>query len=264
MRLIINEDASKGAIWAAHYIVAKIKEKAAKTDKPFVLGLPTGSTPIATYKELIRMNKAGEVSFKNVITFNMDEYVGLPEEHPESYHSFMWNNFFSHIDIKRDNVNILNGNAADLQARARQRTQRRLRTRAGGLRLGATLGAQLDVERVDAQLLAARSHVLCRKHGGVRRALVAVRLHLHATSHAREGLTARQVSHVHKGVVERRKDVCDAKVQTVAVNRAGHELVLLLLCQLLRLLAHFCGERCRMLKILSLEKKKIGAKQKEK
>ena len=69
---------------------------------------------LATYKELIRRHKAGDVSFRNVITFNMDEYVGLPEEHPESYHSFMWNNFFSHVDIKPENVNILNGNAEDL------------------------------------------------------------------------------------------------------------------------------------------------------
>ena len=66
------------------------------------------------YKELIRKNKAGEISFQNVITFNMDEYVNLPEGHPESYHSFMWNNFFNHIDIKKENVHILNGNAKDL------------------------------------------------------------------------------------------------------------------------------------------------------
>lgn len=54
--------------------------------------------------------------FQNVVTFNMDEYVGLPNEHPESYYSFMWNNFFSHIDIKPENTNILNGNTADLDA----------------------------------------------------------------------------------------------------------------------------------------------------
>ena len=116
MRLIINENDAKGAVWAAHYIVSRIKAKAAVTDKPFVLGLPTGSTPIATYKELIRMNKAGEVSFKNVITFNMDEYVGLPETHPESYHSFMARNFFDHVDVLKENINILNGNAPDLEA----------------------------------------------------------------------------------------------------------------------------------------------------
>ena len=68
------------------------------------------------YKNLIELNKQGVVSFQNVITFNMDEYVGLPKEHPESYHSFMWNNFFSHIDIKPENVNILNGNAEDVEA----------------------------------------------------------------------------------------------------------------------------------------------------
>ncbi len=116
MRLIIEHTADQVAQWAARYIVSEIKAKAARTDKPFVLGLPTGSTPLATYKKLIRLHKAGEVSFQNVITFNMDEYVGLPENHPESYHSFMWNNFFSHVDIKRENVNILNGNAADLAA----------------------------------------------------------------------------------------------------------------------------------------------------
>lgn len=116
MRLIIENTPQQVAQWAANYIIEQIRNKAQHTSSPFVLGLPTGSTPLETYKELIRRHKAGDVSFRNVITFNMDEYVGLPEEHPESYHSFMWNNFFSHIDIKRDNVNILNGNAADLQA----------------------------------------------------------------------------------------------------------------------------------------------------
>ena len=116
MRLIIEDTAAEASRWAAEHVAERINAKAAVSGKPFVLGLPTGSTPLGMYAELIKLNKAGKVSFANVITFNMDEYVGLPEEHPESYHSFMWNNFFSHIDIKRDNVNILNGNAADLQA----------------------------------------------------------------------------------------------------------------------------------------------------
>ena len=116
MRLIIEDSYQKGSEWAARYIVSRIKAKAAVTDKPFVLGLPTGSTPEGTYAELVRMNKAGEVSFKNVITFNMDEYVGLPESHPESYHSFMARHFFDHIDIPKENINILNGNAPDLEA----------------------------------------------------------------------------------------------------------------------------------------------------
>ena len=120
MRVIIRDTSAEVAQWAARLIVDEIKAKAAKTEAPFVLGLPTGSTPLQTYKELIRLYEAGEVSFKNVITFNMDEYVGLEESHPESYHSFMWNNFFSHIDIKPENVHILNGNAEDLMAECRE------------------------------------------------------------------------------------------------------------------------------------------------
>ena len=116
MKVIIRENANQGGIWAAKYIASKINEKAARTSEPFVLGLPTGSTPLNTYAELIRMVAAGEVSFKNVVTFNMDEYVGLPEEHPESYHSFMHKNLFDHIDIPKENVHILNGNAPDLDA----------------------------------------------------------------------------------------------------------------------------------------------------
>ena len=116
MRVIIKDKSAQVAEWAARYIVEEIKTKAAKSNAPFVLGLPTGSTPLETYNELIRLHKAGEVSFANVVTFNMDEYVGLEESHPESYHSFMWNNFFSHIDINPENVHILNGNAADLIA----------------------------------------------------------------------------------------------------------------------------------------------------
>ena len=115
MRVIIRNNQKEGSLWAAHYIAKKINEKAVLTDKPFVIGLCTGSTPLQTYAELIRMNKAGEVSFKNVISFNMDEYVGLPESHPQSYHSFMYTNFFDHTDQKPENIHILNGNAADLQ-----------------------------------------------------------------------------------------------------------------------------------------------------
>ncbi|MBR2367715.1 MAG: glucosamine-6-phosphate deaminase [Alistipes sp.] len=116
MRVIIKDYSGEVAAWAAAYIVEQINKKASNSDKPFVLGLPTGSTPLETYRELIRLHKAGEVSFRNVVTFNMDEYVGLEESHPESYHSFMWNNFFSHVDILPENVHILNGNAEDLDA----------------------------------------------------------------------------------------------------------------------------------------------------
>ena len=116
MKVIIRNTSKEGSLWAAHHIAEKIKAKAAVTDKPFVLGLCTGSTPIETYAELARMVQAGELSFRNVISFNMDEYVGLPEEHPESYHSFMYTNLFSKIDEPKENIHILNGNAEDLDA----------------------------------------------------------------------------------------------------------------------------------------------------
>jgi glucosamine-6-phosphate deaminase len=116
MRVIIQPNYELVSKWAAGYVAKRINEHAAGEAKPFVLGLPTGSSPLGMYKELIMLNKAGKVTFKNVVTFNMDEYVNIPEKHPESYHSFMWNNFFSHIDIPKSNVNILNGNAPDLEA----------------------------------------------------------------------------------------------------------------------------------------------------
>lgn len=114
MRLIIQPDISGISTWVANYIVTRINEFSPSEDHLFVLGLPTGSTPLGTYKKLIDLYKAGEVSFKNVVTFNMDEYVGIPKEHPQSYYRFMWDNFFAHIDIPLENVNILNGNAPDL------------------------------------------------------------------------------------------------------------------------------------------------------
>ena len=115
MQVIIRDTKLEASLWAARHIADAIKAKAAVTDKPFVLGLATGSTPIDTYAELVRMYKAGEISFKNVITFNMDEYVGLPETHPESYHSFMYQHLFDHVDIPRENIHIPDGNAPDLK-----------------------------------------------------------------------------------------------------------------------------------------------------
>lgn len=114
MRVIIEPNYERMSKWAADYVAKRIIEANPTVEKPFKLGCPTGSSPLGLYRELIKKYEAGELSFKNVITFNMDEYVNLPEEHPESYHSFMWNNFFSHIDIKKENVHILNGNAKDL------------------------------------------------------------------------------------------------------------------------------------------------------
>jgi glucosamine-6-phosphate deaminase len=115
MRLIIQANHELTSKWVANYIARKITLAAPTEQKPFVLGLPTGSSPLLTYAELIKLCKAGVVSFRNVVTFNMDEYVGIPKEHPQSYHTFMWTNFFKHIDIQEKNVNILNGNAPDIK-----------------------------------------------------------------------------------------------------------------------------------------------------
>ncbi|KZT04269.1 Glucosamine/galactosamine-6-phosphate isomerase [Laetiporus sulphureus 93-53] len=116
MRLIIRDNAVHVGEYIGNYISKRINDFAPTPEKPFVLGLPTGSSPIPTYKHLIKLIKDGKLSFQNVVTFNMDEYVNLPQDHPESYHTFMFREFFSHIDIRPENVNILNGNAKDLIA----------------------------------------------------------------------------------------------------------------------------------------------------
>ena len=120
MRLIPLSNAADVGLWSARHIVNRINAFKPTAERPFVLGLPTGGTPLQTYKRLIELHKAGEVSFKNVVTFNMDEYIGLPEEHPESYHSFMYNNFFNRVDIPRENINLLNGNAPDVDTECRR------------------------------------------------------------------------------------------------------------------------------------------------
>ncbi len=114
MKVIIQENYDKMCEWAANHIINAINGH--KEARPFVLGLPTGSSPIGVYRRLVSADKAGKVSFKNVVTFNMDEYVGLPREHDQSYWYFMHDNLFDHIDIPAENVNILNGMAEDLEA----------------------------------------------------------------------------------------------------------------------------------------------------
>ena len=111
MRVVIQENYEKMSIWAAEHIVCAINSH--RGPRPFVLGLPTGSSPLGVYKKLIEMNKAGKVSFKNVVTFNMDEYVGLDHDHDQSYWYFMHENFFNHIDLPERNINMLNGMAED-------------------------------------------------------------------------------------------------------------------------------------------------------
>ncbi|TFK46252.1 Glucosamine/galactosamine-6-phosphate isomerase [Heliocybe sulcata] len=124
MRLIIRDDPTAVGEYIANYICKRINNFAPTAEKPFVLGLPTGSSPISTYKALIKLVKDGKLSFKHVVTFNMDEYVHLPRDHPESYHTFMFREFFSHVDIPPNQVNILNGNAPDLIAECNAYEQR--------------------------------------------------------------------------------------------------------------------------------------------
>ena len=96
---------------AAMLIAAQILQK-----PDSVLGLATGSTPIPTYQELIRLNRDGVVDFSRVTSFNLDEYCGLPVEHECSYHSFMHEQLFSHINIDLAHTHVPDGNAVDQQA----------------------------------------------------------------------------------------------------------------------------------------------------
>jgi len=116
MRLVILDTCANVGEWSAKYVMKRIRDFQPGPNRYFVLGLPTGSTPLGMYRKLIEYHKAGNISFKYVKTFNMDEYVGLPRDHPESYHYFMFENFFKHIDILPENVHILDGNAPDLSA----------------------------------------------------------------------------------------------------------------------------------------------------
>jgi glucosamine-6-phosphate deaminase len=113
MRLIIEEDYEALSLWAANHVIARINAFRPTAGHPFVLGLPTGSSPEGMYAALVKACGEGRVSFRHVVTFNMDEYVGLPAGHPESYHSFMARHLFDHIDIPRANIHILDGNAPD-------------------------------------------------------------------------------------------------------------------------------------------------------
>lgn len=133
MRLIILDDASAVSDWAARYVMRRILEYKPGPGRLFTLGLPTGGTPLGMYRRLIELHREGRVSFRYVATFNMDEYVGLPRDHPESYHCYMWREFFRHVDIRPENVHLLDGCAGDLITECDQ-FERSMRE-AGGVRL---------------------------------------------------------------------------------------------------------------------------------
>ena len=104
----------------AGVLAAKVMADVIKAKPNAVVGLATGSSPINMYKELIRMCSAGEISFKNVKSVNLDEYVNLAPDHVESYAYFMDNQLFSHIDIDKSNTNLPSGIASDLEAECKR------------------------------------------------------------------------------------------------------------------------------------------------
>src|SRR5262245_25908988 len=105
IRTVVVEDHEDIARLVAMRIATLMRERAASGEQT-VLGLATGSTPIGVYRELIRMHRDEELSFENVVTFNLDEYYPMPKDSIHSYHRFMWENLFSQIDIKPENVHI--------------------------------------------------------------------------------------------------------------------------------------------------------------
>jgi glucosamine-6-phosphate deaminase len=109
MEIIIQPTPAEASIIAARIIAQLVRQKPA-----CILGLATGSTPIATYAELIRLHREEGLDFSRVTTFNLDEYVGLPPEHPQSYHAFMREHLFQHINVAPERIHIPNGMAADV------------------------------------------------------------------------------------------------------------------------------------------------------
>jgi len=132
IRTVIVDDHEEIARLVAKRIATLIREKGAKGE-PIVLGLATGSTPIGIYRELIRMHRDEGLSFKNVVTFNLDEYYPMPKESIHSYHRFMWENLFTQIDIDPANVHIPPGEMSrqDIGPAAREYEQEIVR--AGGI-----------------------------------------------------------------------------------------------------------------------------------
>ena len=113
MRLLIHKDYDSVCRWVTGYIIARIKSFAPNKEKPFVMALPTGSSALGVYRELISAHKEGKISFTDVVSFNLDEYLGLSGDHPQSYKRYMKDNFFDAIDIKSENTNIPDGMTKD-------------------------------------------------------------------------------------------------------------------------------------------------------
>ncbi|MFA7636883.1 MAG: glucosamine-6-phosphate deaminase [Monoglobales bacterium] len=109
MKKIVFDNYTQLSHAAAEFVAAEINSK-----PKFVLGLPTGETPVGMYKNLSEMYKEGKVDFANVTTFNLDEYLGLKRSHNQSYWYFMNKNLYSNVNLKEENINIPNGTAPDM------------------------------------------------------------------------------------------------------------------------------------------------------
>lgn len=119
MKVIVKKNYDEVSKVAAQEMINLVKTK-----ENAVLGLPTGSTPVGMYKNVVKAYKNGEISFKNITTFNLDEYIGLNKTNDQSYYYFMNDNLFSHIDINKDNINIPDGMAKDLDNECKRYEQK--------------------------------------------------------------------------------------------------------------------------------------------
>lgn len=158
MEVVIKESPEAMAALAAELIAEVIRRK-----PKCVLGLATGSTPLSTYRELIRLHKSEGLDFSRVTTFNLDEYVGLPPEHDQSYHYFMWENLFKQINVNPKNVHLPDGQAKDIAVFCRWYEEQMIK--AGGVDLqllgigsnghiafnepGSSLGSRTRVKTLD-------------------------------------------------------------------------------------------------------------------
>lgn len=114
MRLVVTT--LNVGLWAALYLKSTLRQVAPTVERPFVLGLPTGETVLEMYAMLRTLAKQRALDYQHLITFNMDEYVGIPADHPQSYHAYMRRNLFDYVPIPRSHIFIPNGQAADLPA----------------------------------------------------------------------------------------------------------------------------------------------------
>ena len=158
MEVVMKETPEEMSKLAAEIIADLVRRKPRA-----VLGLATGSTPLGTYQELIRLHKEEGLDFSRTITFNLDEYVGLAHEHPQSYHFFMWENFFKKINVNPKNVHIPDGTAKDIPGFCRWYEEQMVKV--GGLDLqllgiggnghiafnepGSSLGSRTRVKTLD-------------------------------------------------------------------------------------------------------------------